>query len=344
LPVLLVMYYMFEVATPLYAVKSEFMVQNSAPGSAGGALGGVAAVQEAVASQRYLESLDAMVRLNQEEGFIAHFSGENIDPLTRLPADATNEQAFKLYQKKVRLGYDPTEGVVRLEVIAADPETAMRFSKALIGYAEEVTNNLTLRQREDRKRDAETAYSTAYDQLGAAQARVTELQQERGILSAEAEVGAIMSQISTFELELRQEELSLASLQDNPRPNTTLVTVAERRIARLEATIADLRAQLTQGSENSTSLARIKGELLIAEADLTGRQQLFQQALENLTTARQELLQQTGYLTLNVSPILPQEAAYPRRWPNTAMAFLIFAGIYLIASLTASILKEQVSG
>ena len=49
------------------------------------------------------------------------------------------------------------------------------------------------------------------------------------------------------------------------------------------------------------------------------------------------------YLSVGVSPIAPDEPTYPRAFENTILAFLIFAGIYLMISLTASILREQVS-
>ena len=31
----------------------------------------------------------------------------------------------------VKIGYDPTEGIVRMDVNAADPQTSVAFSKAL---------------------------------------------------------------------------------------------------------------------------------------------------------------------------------------------------------------------
>ena len=49
------------------------------------------------------------------------------------------------------------------------------------------------------------------------------------------------------------------------------------------------------------------------------------------------------YLTVSVRPVASQDPSYPRAFENTILAFLIFAGIYLMISLTASILREQVS-
>ena len=45
-----------------------------------------------------------------------------------------------------------------------------------------------------------------------------------------------------------------------------------------------------------------------------------------------------------VPPIAPDRPTYPRSFENTVLAFLVFAGIYLMVSLTAAILREQVSG
>lgn len=47
--------------------------------------------------------------------------------------------------------------------------------------------------------------------------------------------------------------------------------------------------------------------------------------------------------SLDVEPVAPDEATYPRSLENTILAFLVFAGIYLMISLTASILREQVT-
>ncbi|MDF1727695.1 MAG: capsule biosynthesis protein, partial [Sulfitobacter sp.] len=59
--------------------------------------------------------------------------------------------------------------------------------------------------------------------------------------------------------------------------------------------------------------------------------------------ARTEANRQVRYLTVAVEPVAPDQATYPKAFENTVLAFLIFAGIYLMLSLTASILREQVS-
>ncbi|WP_172328742.1 capsule biosynthesis protein [Mangrovicoccus sp. HB161399] len=345
-PTLAAWLYFAVVATPMYSTKAEFIVQKSSGGGSGlsSLLAGTTfgSSQEAVAVQRYIDSKEAMVRLSEEQGFIGHFSDSRIDPLARLPANASIERAYRLYKRRVKAGYDPSEGVVQLEVSAADPAVSVAFADALVSYAEQVVNDLTLRQRRDQLAGAERAFSAAEADVQAAQRKVLALEEARGVISAEAEIGAVMSQIAALEMLLQQERLELAGLLDNPAPNKVRVAATQAGISRLRNAISGLRGQLTN-SEEELSLAQVNSDLHVAKAGLATREAMLQEALQALQAARREADRQVGYLSLNVSPVAPEQAAYPRVAANTAMAFLIFAGIYLMVSLTASVLKEQVT-
>ena len=115
-------------------------------------------------------------------------------------------------------------------------------------------------------------------------------------------------------------------------------------IRRLDAVVLELRNQLTGSTPNRDSLASISGQMRIAEIDLQTRTAMMQQSLQQMETARIEANRQVRYLSLGVSPVAPDQATYPRSFVNTILAFLIFSGIYLMISLTVSILREQVSG
>lgn len=350
LPTLLVAYYFYVVATPLYATNTEFVIQKAesssgAAGGLGGLLGGTsfATVQESIVVQSYLESREAMLRLDDELGFRAHFSDPSIDPLVRLAPDASVEEVYSTYRNQLTIGYDPTEGVVKMEMLATDPATSQAFSEALIRYAEERVDQMSQRLREDQMAGARESYEEAETRVAEAQARVLALQERRGVLSAEAEVSTIFQQISTFELELQNERLRLAEIMAAARPNATRVQVAENNIARLETLLAQLRGGLTETQTGDASLARIQSELLIAQADLETRQMMLAQALQNQESARVEANRQSLYLSMGVFPVQPDRAAYPRAFENTLLAFLVFSGVYLMVSMTASILREQVS-
>jgi capsular polysaccharide transport system permease protein len=349
LPTMLVGYYYYNIATPMYATTTLFQIQKAESASPAGGLGGLlggttfATVQDSIAVQSFLESREAMLLLDEELGLREHFSAPEIDPLNRLAPDASTEDLYALYSRNLTIGYDPTEGMVRMEVLAADPQLSAAFSQALLRYAEERVDQMSHRLRDDQMAGARESYDAAEDALASAQLRVVNLQEQTGILSSEAEVGALFNQISTFEIQLQNERLRLDELLSVDRPNQTRVEVAERNIARLEALIDELRSSMTEDASSQVSLARISSELAVAQADLQTRQLMLSQALQALEGARLEAERQSLYLTISVNPVAPDEAAFPRKLENTLLAFLIFSGIYLMLSMTASILREQVS-
>ncbi len=348
IPTILVGYYFYALATPMFSTKSEFVIQQAESQSAGG-LGGLfagtsaATQQDSTTVQSYLTSRAALARLDADHGFREHFSQEDIDAIQRLPADATNEEMFGVYSDRVRISYDPTEGIVRMEVIAADPATSQVFSEALIGYAEEQVDQLTRRLRDDQMAGARNAYEEAEGRRTAALASLLDVQRDVQQIDPVGETTARIQQISALESQRQQLQLSLQSRLSVSTPNQAQVADLRNQIDNVDTLIADLRAGMTAGSPDGNSLASNNTELRLAEENYAFQTIIVQQALQQMETARLEANRQVRYLSMGVAPVAPDQAAYPRAFENTAIAFLILAGIYLMISLTASILREQVS-
>ena len=348
LPTLIAAFYYAVLATPMYATRSEFVIQQAESPAASG-LGGLfsgtqfATSQDSIAVQGYLQSRDAMLRLDQAVGFRRHFADPSVDALQRLEDPKSIEAAYKIYKKNVLISYDQTEGIIKLEVSAPSPDLSAAWSRELIKYAEEQVNHLSERLRTDQMSGARDSYDDAEAKLLAAQRRVLELQEANKVLSSEVEITLLSSQITTLETQLTQERLALAQMLSNPNPNRARVEPVQRRIGTLEDEIANLRGRLTQDGAGGRSLAKVQSELLVAQADVQTRQMLLTQAAQQLEIARIEANRQQRYLSLAVAPVAPDVASYPRAFENTTVALLIFAGIYLMIALTASILREQVS-
>lgn len=349
LPTILAGIYYYNYATPMYATKTEFLIQKADGGGSSGlgsllAGSGLSASQDSITVQSYLTSREAMQRLDEDLNYKSYFQNDEIDPLQRLEADATNETAYKLYKKNVKIGFDPTEGIIKMEVVAPSPQLSAEFSKALLSYAEERVDNLTQRLREDQMKGSNSSYLKAEQDMMAAQAEVQRLQEEMGVFDASSDAAALMGQISGFEGQLQEKRLALQQLLDNARPNKARVDGLRGDIGRLETLIVELRAKLTETGGENGSLASVSGRLRIAQTNLETRTVLMQQSLQQLEVARIEANKQTRYLELGVRPIAPDEPTYPRAFENTLLSFLVFAGLYLMLSITASVLREQVSG
>ena len=347
LPTAIAGYYFYSIATPMYSTESEFLIIQSegSGGGVGGLLSGTqfATNSDSIATQGYLKSKDAMLRLDRDAGFKEHWTQSWIDPIQRLTSSPTNEEAYKTYKKNIKIGYDPTEGVIRMEVIAANPEVAKQFSERLIAYAEERVNNLSDKKRQDQMRDARESFDNAVDERRAAQEELVRLQLEGSTLDPEGVIAGLRAQINNVELQLLEKELQLAALLDNARPNQARVDGAQSDVRRLQNQLDQLNTRMTDASQGENSLAQLTVRIQMAQADLATRDALLQSALQQMEQTRTEANRQVRYLTTAVEPVASEEPSYPRAFENTILAFLIFTGIYLMISLTASILREQVT-
>jgi capsular polysaccharide transport system permease protein len=230
-----------------------------------------------------------------------------------------------------------------MEVIAADPQTSKEFSQALIDYAEERVNGLSEQKRDDQMAEAEESFEKAVAERRAAQEALVKLQLEGATLDPEAVIAGLRTQINNVETLLLEKDLQLAALLDNTRPNQSRVDGVRGDIRRLNEQLDELNARMTDASQGENSLAQLSVRIQMAQADLATRDMLLQSALQQMEQTRMEANRQVRYLTTSVEPVAPQEPSYPRSFENTILAFLIFAGIYLMVSLTVSILREQVT-
>jgi capsular polysaccharide transport system permease protein len=346
-PTLVAAWYFFVLATPIYTAQSKFVIQQStATSQLAGLFSGTsfATSQDSVSVQNYLQSNDAMQRLDEDLGFRAHFSGPEIDLLQRLPPEATNADVFALYSKYVRVSYDPTEGLIGMEVSAASPELAVQFSTALISYAEARVDQLSAKLRRDQEESAKSAFADASAKLDEAQSRLVALQTKYKTLSSEVEAGLVTSQIAALDTQLMQERLALAQMQSNPEPNQARMDPVKARIQTLQSEIDRLRTSLTSSSATGPSLAAVQSDLAMATAEVATRQMMLAQATTAMETSRIEAQRQTRYLELAVRPVAPDRPSYPKAFEDTLVVMLIFLGIYLMVSMTVAILREQVSG
>lgn len=348
LPTIFVGYYFFAMATPMYGTKSEFVIQKAESGGAAG-LGGLfqgttmATQQDSTTVQSYLTSRAAMARLDAEHGFRSHFSAQNIDDIQRLAPDSSSEDMYAVYQDHVVISYDPTEGILKMEVIAADPATSQEFSEALIKYAEEQVEQLTLRPREDSMAGARANYEAAEQRRADALAAWLKIQEDVQQIDPIGETSARTAQISNLETQRQQLQLELQTRLNVRRPNEAQVASLRSQIDGIETLIAQLRSDMTDDTISGGSLAAKNTELRTAEENYTFQTIQVQSALTQMEAAQIEASRQVRYLLVGVEPVAPDEPTYPRAFENTLLAFFIFAGIYLMLSLTASILREQVT-
>lgn len=346
LPTLAAGYYYSFIATPMYATDTAFQITTgdntnpSSPSMFGGSQ--FATTPDAIAVQTYLQSKEAMIRLQDNEGFKATFSDPAIDWWQRLPAEASFEETYKTYLKHIKIAFDPTEGMINMEISSPSPELSVLFSKALLTYAEQKIDGLSQRKQENQLSDARKSLATAEEARVDAQRQLIALQQST-LLDPEAYATSLRAQISGLEEKALQKTIELQAFLDNANPNSSRVAGLRAEIQRLQNAKRETEAKMIAQMPNGMTLPELLARLQMAASDVATRDLMLQSALEQLRATQIQATSQSRYLTVAVEPIAPQDPAYPRHIHDTLLVFLILSGVYLIISITASILREQIS-
>ncbi len=349
-PTMLVAWFMWFEASDLYQSQSKFQVQTSdmAAGSGGllGAMmgGGGGVVYDSIAVQEFILSRDVLRRLDTEYGWIAHFQNPELDWFHALDSEASFEDSFGHYQDMVSVSFDPTEGIIEMDLVAATPDDSRRFSKAIISYAEEMVDTLADPIREDAMRDSERNLAESEENLKGAQLAEAEVRKKLDIFSVEGEVSAELSIIAGLETRLEELRGRLENLRRVTSETDPRVERIRNQVATLENQIVERRKNVTGGEGlGRDSLADINAELARAQVDVQAALAIFTAALETREAARADAARQHRYLSVVIQPSVPDEANYPQKWKQTGLAFLIFLGIYIVVSLTVSLIREQAS-
>ncbi|MEM7507550.1 MAG: hypothetical protein AAF415_12470 [Pseudomonadota bacterium] len=351
IPTVVVAWFLWNRASPLYESQSVIRVQSAETGASGGGGGllsmfgggGNGTVQDSVAVQKFLMSRDVLKRLDEDHGFISHFQDEDLDYFHRLPQDAFFEDAHAFYQKMVNVSFDPTEGVLEMSIKAATPEDAQRFGQAMIGYAEEMVDRLSDPIREAALADSQTSLKTAQDDLRRKQQIQAELQEQSQIFSMEAELTKEMQIIGALETELEALAAKLTNLRKVTSEQDPRVERLRSEVETKEAQIQARKDKVAGTLENQESLAEINTRLQSANFDVTVAMTILSETIAANKAAELEVSRQHRYVAMVDSPSLPDKSTYPKKVQTTALFFLIFLGGYILLSLTISLIREQAS-
>lgn len=352
LPTVVVAWFLWTKASDLYGTEAVFVVQSAdagasaRSGSGGGFLAALSGgVTDAVAVQNFILSRDVLRRLETEFGILEHYRNPELDRFHRLAPDATFEEALEHYRRFTEVSFDPTEGVLTLTVIASEPEYAQRIAVAVIGYSEEMVDTLSGPIRQNALLDADANLAEAEARLRDAQLAAADLRKSLETFSVEGEISSEMNIMTQLQIELEGLRARLTNLrrvtgEDDPR-----VQRLRDQVETLEAQVAARQEGMTGTGRGPSglSLADVNAQLERANFEVTAAMALFTSAIEAREFARTEAARQHRYLSVVVQPALPDSPNYPKKAETTALAFLIFLGIYIMASLTISLIREQAS-
>lgn len=323
-PVVLAGSYLWLVAKDQYASTAGFTVRQEDSATGPDVLGGLAQITGASLSgdgdilYQFITGQDLVSRLDDKLGlkeiYSAHWSE---DPLFSLQPEATAEDLLRFWKRVVRLSYDKSSGLIELQVMAFDADTARRIARAIIEESEALVNDLNDRARQDSMRYAEGDLEVALDRLKSSREAMTLFRLRSQMVDLESDLQVRMGVLASLQQQLAEALVSYDVLlvQDGPR-NDPRVERARRQIEVIRSRIAEERSSYATGgvSPEGDDYPRLMAEYESLLADREYAEESYRLALGAADLARTNANRKTRYLATYLRPTLPEEAEYPQRF------------------------------
>lgn len=347
LPTLIGAIYFGLVASDRYVAEARYAIRTGSQAPAGGVLESVLGVggiggstrQDAEIVRGYILSRDMLAQLSDRFDIRKHYGNSDVDWLSRLGAEASDEELLEYLRYRFEVTIDPESGISTLTVHAFDPEVAKSLARHLLELSEQLVNAMSARITEDMLRFGRAELDEAERQVLATSADLTQFRKETSSIDPGEETNAVLGIVTDLETRLATARAELIEARSIMRPGSTQVRSLETRVAALERQSADERRRLANNQDTDLTSLIDRYQPLLLEQELA--QQRYASALTSLETARAEAQRQQSYLIAFVSPQLPSEATEPDRVWMTMTVFVCAFLIFAIGGLIWSAIKDH---
>lgn len=323
LPCMMGAVYLWGMAVDRYASSAAFSIRSNevaAPVEIFGAitqLGNSSAMMDGeilydfIHSQQMLNAVRAKMDLEHvyaqapDDPLYAHDPGEPVEDL------------LDHWMRMTDVAIDPANGILTIEARAYTPADANAITKAILDASVEMVNTLSEAARADSVRYAALELSEAEDRLREIRTRLRAFRDLEQEVDPTRNAAAAFELVATLEQDRAQAQVRLeqiASVLDNDAPR---VVALMRRIATLDARIAEERTRLGSGtpgtSQDGRPLAAVVGDYEELLVDREFAEQAYTLALATYEQAQAEARRQNRYLAVHVKPTLAERSVYPDR-------------------------------
>ncbi len=348
LPTLIGGIYFGVIASDRYVSEARYAIRTGAQAPGGGFLENVLGAglpatstrQDAEIVRDYILSRDMLEALEKRIDVRAHYGSPEVDWLSRLRADASEEDLLEYFQDRVEVIIDAEANISNLRVRAFDRDTARTIAQHLLDLSEQLVNEMSERITKDTLRFARRELDRTETQVILANTALTRFRKERRSIDPGRETEAVLSIITELETQLAGTRADLIEARSIMRDKTPQVRNLETRVAALARQVAQQRHRLTNADSTDLTSLIERYQPLVLEQELA--KQRYGSALTSLEAARAEAQRQQRYLIAFVSPRLPDEATEPRRAWMVATVFAFAFLNYVIGGLIWSAIKDHV--
>lgn len=328
-----IIYYSF-IASPIYASEVRFIVRSSAPllsrdrYATSTVEPKAKIVQDTAILLNYLKSPAIVEDLGKNVSLSQLFGREDVDFVSRLRADATQDDVLDYWETRHSTSVNPKSGIVELEVTAFSPQEAHDLAQLVLKLSEQQINRLSSGMWNDLLKTTQKDVDNVMEEVSGLRGKLRDAQNETGIfdidISAEG-ISTVLTNIESSIAELKSRRLALSASVEAGAPQLSDI---DRRLAGLEEQAKILRGKAAgSSSEVRGNLAdysrifdKLKLELKMAENRL-------QSAIGELEKIKLVSSLQLVYVDNFTEPTMPDQNKYPRVFLSLSLCLLAFVTV-----------------
>ncbi|GLR66336.1 capsule polysaccharide transporter [Acidocella aquatica] len=344
--------YEYGCATGQYVSEFKLLVRQQAPETSGqnsiiSGLGGgnpmLAMIEDSEVVQQYIGSHQILADLAPSLSLDRIFASPRADWLSRLTPGQPPEKQLLYWQSMVHPYFDLSSGVITVRVRAFSPADALTVARAVLASSEALVNQMSLQARQNSLAYAAQTADAAQAALLADEANLASYRNQYSVLFPEMTAAATSSVDEGLSSRLAEDQATLASLTSLGQTDASpQVQTLRARIAATQAQISHVGAALASAGGGTQTLASVlSGYNTLVERQKLD-EELYDSDLLNLQNARNSAAQKSIYLETFVQPNLPVASTYPVRWLATAETALAGFIAWVLLTLVANIIRDQV--
>lgn len=346
--------YLWGWAHDQYASTVGFSVRREEGGSSIDLLGGLTTISGLSSSDtdilfRFLQSQRLVTKLDEQLDLRAIWSQPENDPVFTFRGTST-EDLVDFWQRKVRVAYDKSSGMIEVRVLAFDPIDATTIAQALFDESALMINELSAIAREDAIRFARVDLDEAVEQLRTAREALAIFRNRHQLVDPRIDLQNQGGLLGSLQAQLSTALIDYDLLRENVRPNDPRYVQALRRIEVIEDRIEAERAKIGLisvpdadglAADDTNVFASLVGEFERLSVDLEFAERSYVAALTSYGSALAEARRQSRYLAAYALPTQAETSRFPQRGQLLGLTTLFLFIAWSILSLVAYALRDR---
>ena len=334
-PLIIFSLYLWILAADQYASTTGFTVRSEEGGGASEVFGGLmqlagssGGAMDADILFEYIQSQEIVSEVESKLDIRNHYSSNwPSDFLFSIWPDATSEELNWFWQRFVNLSYDKSSGLIEVQVLAFDPQTAQDIATEIVKLSQSLINDLSIQAREDATRYARDELEVNLVRLKAAREALTGFRTRTQILDPAADIQARMGVLQNLQQQLAQTLIEHDMLSETVNASDPRIEKFQRRIEVIRQRIAS-EGQTYASARTTTGAVGEDYPLLLAEyeslmIDQQFAEETYRVALAALDVAKAKAARQSRYLAVYIQPTKAEKSESPRRFVLLGLTALL---------------------